>query len=233
MSEPYASVETFLKGWKPFAELDGTMLGAQILALLSEDEAEVRRRHLLSASDLYHLHERYRELELFREGKNERADQFARLLSYPTAAFAAAIAKGEQKEPLGLLQFCFEFGRHAAPPRSGLMREFILKLFDLEIGTPGVKYSLYPAGVLYTTAGKSHDEMAQDLARLGMGGAPQAGGTIARTGHAAFSFDMASTAFKATNDPNAVTEPLLRAIRNTGGREDKVALRFAAARPGQ
>ena len=232
MSEAYDTVERFLKGWKPFAELGESTLGAQILALLAEEDAEARRHHLLSASDLYRLHARYRELELFREGKNERAEQFERLLALPTAEFAQAIAKGQQKEPLALLQFCFEFGRNAGPPRNALMREFILKLFELEVGALGVKYSLYPNGVLYTTAGKTHDEMAQDLAKLGMGGAPVAGGTIQRTGHADFLYDMASTAYKATNDPNAVKEPLLKAIRNSGGREDKVTLRFAAARPG-
>lgn len=232
MSDAYDAVERFLKGWKPFAELAGTLLGAQILALLAEHDLEARRRHLLSASDLYRLQARYRELELFRAGRNERAEQFERLLALSAEDFAAAIAKGEQKEPLALLQFCFEFGRHAAVPRNTLLREFILKLFELEVGALGVKYSLYPAGVLYTTAGKSHDEMAQDLARLGMGGAPVAGGTIQRTGQTQFLYDMASTAFKATNDPNAVKEPLLRAIRNSGGREDRVQLTFAAARPG-
>jgi hypothetical protein len=233
MIDAYAAVERFLLGWKPFAELAGTMLAAQILALLGEPDAEARARHLASASDLYRLHARYRELGLYREGRNERAEQFERLLALRLEDFAAAIAAGEQKEQLALLQACFEFGRNAAPPRNGLMREFIYKLFELETGGLGVKYSLYPGGVLYTTAGKSHDEMAQDLARLGMGGAPVAGGTIGRTGEAAFAYDMASTAYKATNDPNAVKEPLLRWIRNTGGREDKVQLRFDARRPGQ
>jgi hypothetical protein len=233
MTDAYDAVERFLKGWKPFAELEGTILAAQILALLAEPDVEARRRHLSSASDLYRLHERYRELELFRDGKNEKAEQFQRLLELDVAAFAAAVARSDPKEHLGLLQFCFEFGRHAVPPKQNLMREFIHKLFDLGVDALGVKYSLYPGGVLYTTAGKSHDEMAEDMARLGMGGAPVAGGTIQRTGHAEFLYDMASTAYKATNDPNAVKEPLLRAIRNTGGQEDKVALRFAAARPGQ
>jgi hypothetical protein len=230
VSDAYATVEQFLQGWKPFAELSGTMLAAQILALLGERDQEARRRHLLSASDLYRLHRRYEELELLRPGKNERAEQFERLLHEPIEAFAAAIAKGQQKEHLGLLQFCFEFGRHAAPPRAALMCEFIHKLFDLEIGGLGVKYSLYPAGVLYTSTGKSHDEMAQDLAKLGMGGAPVAGGTIARTGQLDFLYDMASTAYKATSDPNAVKEPLQRAIRNTGGQAEKVRLRFDASR---
>ncbi len=230
MSDAYATVERFLRGWKPFAELGGTMLGAQILALLAERDPEARRRHLASASDLYRLHRRYEELGLLRPGKNERAEQFERLLAEPVEAFAAAIERGEQKEHLTRLQFCFDFGRHAAPPRAALMREFIHKLFDLETGGLGVKYSLYPAGVLYTSTGKSHDEMAQDLAKLGMGGAPVAGGTIARTAQLDFLYDMASTAYKATNDPDAVKEPLLRAIRNTGGQEERVRLRFDATR---
>ena len=230
MSDAYASVERFLKGWKPFAELSGTMLAAQILALLAEGDPEARRRHLASASDLYRLHRRYEELGLLRPGKNERAEQFERLLTEPIAVFAQAIGDGAQKEHLSRLQFCFEFGRHAAPPRVTLMREFIHKLFDLETGALGVKYSLYPGGVLYTSAGKSHDEMAQDLAKLGMGGAPVAGGAIARSAQLEFVYDMASTAYKATNDPAAVKEPLLRAIRNSGGEEQRVRLRFDTGR---
>jgi hypothetical protein len=232
VSDAYDTVERFLAGWKPFADMAGSMLAAQLLALLAERDPEARRRHLASASDLYRLHERYRELELFRAGKKERAGQFERLLALPSEELAAAIARGEQKELLGLLQFCFEFGRHEVQPRQTLMRQFIFSLFELEQGSLGFKYSLYPGGVLYTSAGKTHDEMARDMARLGMGGAPVAGGTIARTGHAAFVYDMASTAYKATNDPNAVKEPLLHAIRVSGGRDDAVTLNFAAARPG-
>lgn len=230
MSESVAAIERFLQGWKPFAELAGTTLPAQMLALLGEADPEARRRHLHAASDLFRLHERYRELELFREGKNEKAEQFQRLLALPAEEFAAALARGEQKDYLGLLQFCFEFGRHAVPPRHNLMREFIYKLLDMEVGALGIKYSLYPGGVLYSSAGKSHDEMAQDFARLGMGGAPIAGGTIARVGPAQFTYDMASTAYKQTSDPAAVSEPLRRWVRNTGGREDKVALRHDDAR---
>jgi hypothetical protein len=220
----FRTVERLLAGWKPFADLAGTMLAAQILALLRDGDPELRRAHLASASDLYRLHLRYAELGLLREGRNERAEQFARLLALSTDAFAAAIARGEQKEPLALLQACFEFGRHEAQARNVLMRQFILTLLELDVGALGVKYSLYPGGVLYTTAGKTHDEMAQDLAKLGMGGAPIAGGTIARTGQAEFHYDMASTAYKATNDPNAVKEPLLRAVRVSGGREDAFRL---------
>lgn len=224
-TDAMAIVERFLKNWKPFAELGGTALPGQVLALLEEPDPEARRRHLLAASDLYRLHERYRELELFREGRNEKAEQFERLLRVSAAEMAAAIERGAQKEHLALLQFCFEFGRHPQAPRHSLMRAFILRMLALPPGGLGFKYSLYPEGVLYTSAGKTHDEMAQDTVRLGMAGKPIAGGTFSRTGEREFVFDMASTAFKATNDPAAVSEPLLRWIRNTGGREDRITLR--------
>ena len=102
MSDAFSSVERFLNGWKPFAELSGTTLAAQILALLRDAEHEARRQHLLSASDLYRLHDRYQALDLFREGKNERAEQFERLLRISTAEFAAAIEKRFVQVPVPL-----------------------------------------------------------------------------------------------------------------------------------
>ncbi|HKI98760.1 MAG TPA: hypothetical protein VKB51_09830 [bacterium] len=232
MGKSYAEVERFLQGWKPFAELAGTAQARHILALLAADKPEVRQRRLLAACDLYRLLRCYEALGLLREGRNERAEQFERLLSLRTADLAASIARGEQKEPLGLLQYCLEFGRHALPPRHTLMRGFILALFELDAGGVGMKYSLYPGGVLFTAGGKTHEEMVRELARQGLGGTPLAGGTIARTGRTAFLYDMASTAFRATNDPEAVKAPLLRWIRNTGGQDDKVELYFEAKRTG-
>ncbi len=231
MNADFQVVEAFLSGWKPFADLPaGTALRDQILAFLGEVRPEERRRHFASASDLYRLHNRYRELELFREGKNEKAEQFERLFRLSIAEFATAIEENRQKEHLGLLQFSFEFGRHEVAPRHNLMREFIYKLFEMDIAAVGIKYSLFPGGVLYSSAGKSHDEMARDYTRLGMGGAPMAGGVIARAGMTEFLYDTNSTAYKSTGDPAVVKDSLSQWIRNTGGREHKVRIRLDTTR---
>ena len=234
MSTPAQVVESFLAGWKPFAELPrGLALPGQMLAFLNETRPEERRRHFAAASDLYRLHERFRTLGIFREEKNEKADGFETLFALSLADLAAAIEARKQKELLGLLQFCFEFGRHEAPPRQYVLREFISHLFDREIHAPGLKYSLYAGGLLYTGGGKTHDEMAADFARFGLGGGrPVAGGEFVRTDTLAFRYDLGSSAFRAAGDPLAVKEALLKGIRSNGGRDDLVTVELVGARPG-
>lgn len=224
MTHAYETVKEFLERWRPFADLAATPVAAQILALLGEPDAAARGQKLAGLSDLYRLHVLYRELNMLRNGRNEKAERFAELLSLPLDDFAAAVVDGEPQSYLDLLQFCLEFGRYRLDSRQALMRRFLLQVFSLQKLGLGMKFSLYPGEVLFSTAGKTHDELAQSLARLGMGGPPLAGGTITRKAALEFHFDLKSTAYKATDNPEAVRGPLLRGIRITGGREDLMNL---------
>lgn len=232
LSNPHLKIiQSFLEGWKPFAELPADLtLRGQILEFLGESDPMVRKRHFASANGLYRLHNRYRELEMSREDKSGRTEQFELLFTLDLAEFAAAIERKEQKNWLVLLQFCFEFGRYQVPPRHHLMREFIHHMLDQEINAAPIKYSVYGDGVLYSGGGKTHDEMAQDFIKLGMGGGrPVAGGLLSRTGTYEFLYDLSSTTFRG-GDPALVTEGLARWIRGTGGREDKIKIKLDTTR---
>lgn len=231
VAEALKEIEGFLMGWKPYAELPGDiMLQAQILAFLAAPEREERRRHLSAASSLFTLHERYRELEIFRSGRNERAERFEELLALDASQLAAAIREKRQKDLLGLIQFCFEFGRHPAQPKQLLMRDFLLTVFAMEVGAVPIKYSAYGGGVLYSGGGKTHDEMARDFVRYGLGGGvPQAGGLFYRPEPLRFVYDVSSTAFR-SGDPGQVREGFLQGLRNTGGDLDKVSISLDTTR---
>lgn len=224
-------VETFLKGWKPFTDIPAdTLLPAQILAFLAAQDTEERRTHFTAASTLYRLHQCYRDLEIFREGHNEKAERFGDILKLNVAEFAAAIAEQRQKGHLGLLQFCFEFGRHPVQPKHLLMREFLLMAFGLELGVTPVKYSAYGGGVLYSAGGKSHDEMARDFIAYGLGGSPpQAGGLLSRLAPLTFVYDVSSTAYQSGN-PDQVRQGFLQWVRNTGGDAEKITMTLDTTR---
>lgn len=225
MSDAFEEVKAFLAGWKPFAGLESQLLAGQVLAFLEAASPERRRNVLARANGLFRLHEIYRELGIFRKGRNERAEQFNRLLEEPTEEIAAAIREGRQKEPLGMLQYCFEFGRHEAPPRHEVMRQFLLTVLGLEVGSVPIKYSLFSGGVLYSGGGKTHDEMARDFARYGLGGAPMAGGQLTRVQPLQFHYDVSSTAYR-SGEPGQVREALLRAVRATGGDEGRITVKL-------
>jgi len=102
--------------------------------------------------------------------------------------------------------------------------------FTLEVGAAPIKYSAYGGGVLYSGGGKSHDEMARDFVRYGLGGGqPQAGGLLSRTAPLTFVYDVSSTAFR-SGDPNQVREGFLQWLRNTGGDTDKVTITLDSTR---
>ena len=232
MSNPHLKIiQPFLEGWKPFAELpENLALRGQILEFLEEADLEVRKRHFAAANGLYRLQNRYRELNMFREEKKGRTEQFEILFELVLADFAAAIERKEQKNWLVLLQFCFEFGRYKIPPRHHLMREFIHHMLDMEINAAPIKYSVYGDGVLYSGGGKTHDEMAQDFVKLGMGGGrPVAGGLLSRMGTYDYLYDVSSSAFRG-GDPALIPEGVARWIRSTGGREDKIRIKLDTTR---
>lgn len=205
--------------------MESVVLQGEILSFLETDDPEARQGRLIQASGRYRLHERYRELGIFREDRNEWTERFGRLLAISTGEFAGAIGLGNQKGQLGLLQYGFEIGRHAVDPRHEVVRRFIHTLFELPIGGLPIKYSLFAGGVLYSGSGRTHDEMAQDFVRLGLGAVPVTGGVFGRTETLAFRYDTSSTAYR-TGDPNLVRESLLKGIRTTGGREDLVIVKL-------
>lgn len=225
MTHALEAVKQFLED-RPFVELAGAPLAAQTLALLGERSPARRSKRLVAISDLYRLHVVYGELGILREGGSEKVDRFAQLLALPLEDVAAAVETGDTQSLLDLLLFCLELGPHRLEPRHTLMRRFLLQVFSLKKHGVAMKYSLYTGDVLYSASGKTHDELARDLARLGMTGPPLAGGSIVRSEPLTFVFDLGSTAYKATNNPEAVRGPLLHWIRNTGGREEQVRLQY-------
>jgi len=227
MAAPMDTIKGFLQGWRPFAELEGHPVGKQgVLAVLGANGVENRREQLTKYCDLYRLHGVYRELKMLRDGRNEKAERFEALATLSAAELAEAIGAGTQKDLMGLIQFCFEFGRHEVPSKHHIMREFLLTLFRLKVGDPDMKYTFFGGGVLYTDGGKTHDEMVRDFARLGLGGGqPLAGGVISRKDTLSYTLDISSTAYRGTNDPKLVREALLRWVRTTGGDPDKLIVK--------
>ena len=228
MSDPTQSIRAFLEGWKPFAELPpGNPARRGLSRLFESDDPSERAEVLERVSPLFRLHGKYRELEIHREEKNERAAQFQRMLRLTREEAAQALQSGNTREVLGLLQACFEFGRYPAIPRDQAVRTFLLELWELETGALGTKYSVYPNGVLFSAGPLTHDEMARRFTELGYGaGTPQGGGEILRKGRLQFEFDTASTAFGAGARPNFVVQSVKRWIHATGGQDDNVTFAY-------
>lgn len=225
-------IHRFFSNWRPLKEAANPGLTRQILEVLAPVKIAVRQTRFAEANHLYKVHRLYREKGIFREGKNERAEQFGRLFHLPMPKLAKALEQGEAAEYLTLIQFCFEFGRHTLPPKHGVARELVLELFRLTIKGPSMKYSLYPNHVVYTAGGRSHDELARLFVELGLGGGlPRAGGLIVRMADMDFEYDLSSTAFGRI-DPALVRQTLARNIRMTGGDEEKTRFRLATDKLG-
>ena len=228
MSDPTESIRAFLEGWKPFAALPpGNPARRGLSRLFESDDPAQRAAVLERVSLLFRLHGKYRQLEIHREEKNERGAQFQRMLRLTREEAAQALQSGNTREVLDLLQTCFEFGRHPAVPRDQAVRTFLLELWEMETGAPGMKFSIYPNGVLFPGKGLTHDEMARRFTELGYGpGTPQGGGEMLRKGQLEFEFDTASTAFGAGTRPEFVVQSVKRWIHATGGQEDKVTFAY-------
>ena len=225
MKAQLQEVRTFFSNWSPFAEMDSQVLPGQILSFLEAETPADSRRALSNASSLFRLHECYRELGIFRGGQNERAGKFDELLALSLEDLAASIREGRQRDHLGLIQYCFEFGRHQATPRNDVVRQFIHTVLNLPIGGKTMKYSLFIGNVLYASEGKTHDEMAEDFKSLGLAGQPVCGGMLKRSGQLEIHYDVSSTAYR-TGDPGQVRDALLRAIRASGGAENDVTIKL-------
>lgn len=232
MTHPADRVQRFLESWRPLAELPpGNPVRRTVLRFVATEEPAERRRLLERVSPLYRLHGIYESLGILREQGHARREVFRRLLALSIEDFARALEEGRQKDYLALLMEGFEFGRQAPPGAHAAAREFLLHLWSLEVGgQAGLKYSVYPNGVLFTTGGQTHDEMAREFNRRGFGsGNPVAGGTLLRQGPLAFCYDTHSTFVRAGGSPQKlVAESLQRWIRATGGDAGQVGLTYLA-----
>lgn len=225
MKAQLQEVRAFFSNWSPFSEMDSQVLPGQILSFFEAGTPADSRRALSNASSLFRLHECYRELGIFREGQNERAERFDELLALSVEDLAASIREGRQRDHLGLIQFCFEFGRHQATPRNDVVRQFIHRALNLPVGGKTMKYSLFIGNVLYASEGKTHDEMAEDFKNLGLAGQPVCGGRLKRPAQLEIQYDVNSSAYR-TGDPGQVRDALLRAIRASGGAENDVTIKL-------
>ncbi len=228
MNQDFETIKGFLESWKPFSQMaPGNPARRGLTRIFESDDLAKRQGVLERVSPLYRLHKIYERLGIHREEKNEKAAQFAKLLQISQEDMARSIRNGNMKESLGLLQNCFEFGRSPLTPRFQAARTFLLEMWALNVGAPGMKFSIYASGVMYSGGGLTHDEMAKKFNNLGYGGGnPQGGGEFVRTGELAFDFDTASTAFGGGVRPEFVTQSAKRWIHVTGGQEDQVAFNY-------
>lgn len=223
-THPEQVVQEFLQRWRPFTELPkhGRLRHA-VWAFLQTEDTEERRRIVAQHSELAKLHALYAEAGVLREERTERDAVQERLLALSVPDFARAIAAGDAGEYTTLLQEGFEFGRKETPMRQQLLRGFLTELFSQPLRGAPMKYSMYPNGVFYSGGGKTHEEMVREFSAQGYGGGlPAAGGQITRTEPLVFVYDLSSTAYRRTGHPKDVADNLKRAVRQTGGREDKV-----------
>ena len=225
ISDARQTVQAFLEGWKPFAQLPpGNPARRHITRFIETDDAEARGKILARQSLLYRLQQLYGRLGMKREDGAGTRGQFRELINMPLAEMARAVAANRRKEFAELLQGGFEFGRGTPKPRIVAVRRFLLELLTLPVLGGGMKYSIYPNGVLYSGGGLTHEEMAKKFNDLGLGqGNPLGGGEIQRPAKLAFIYDVASTAFVTVMKPEFVKESLLRWVYLTGGMEERVA----------
>jgi len=205
--------------------MDSKVLPEQIISFFKANSKAGRLQALSNASSLFRLHEFFRDLGIFRKSKNERGDRFSELLALSLEILAVSIYEDRQRDHLGLIQYCFEFGRHGGTPSKDVVRQFILTVLTLPIGGLPMKYSLFNGNVLYASEGKTHDEMAEDFKTLGLAGKPLCGGKLKRTGQLEVHYDVSSTAYT-TGQPGQVGDALRRVIRASGGDEEQVVIKL-------
>lgn len=217
-------IERFMLSWAPFATLPlGSRARTSIVRFLAANDAEARARALEYANALFRLRRIYAALGALRT--DLAFDPYSAALELTPQAVATAVRQGGAQEILALLQQAFEFGRHPAPPQQQAARTFLLEFWALHVGGTGMKYCIFPNGIPYSGAGKTHEETARQFVALGFGnGLPQCGGSIERTGDLAFQFDIASTAFRSSAKPDGVRQAILRWVRATGADETKVTI---------
>ncbi|MBI3992786.1 MAG: hypothetical protein HY342_05905 [Candidatus Lambdaproteobacteria bacterium] len=232
MSSAQETVGEFLKQWKPIAAMPpGNPVRRGVLRCMTTDDVAQRASVLAKTNALFALHERYREIGIFREDAPPHAADMAALLAVKLDEFAQAIADGKAQNFLELIQKGFQFGRFEPEAKHVALRKFLLHLWHMRIGGPGLKYSMYGNGVLYTAGGLSHEEMAREYNQLGFGGdKPLFGGQFYRIEQLEFHFDTGSTTFARHVDPGKVEEAVRRWVRLTGGDATRLALAYLPGR---
>jgi hypothetical protein len=229
MSDPIDEVRAFLEKWKPFAALPpNNAVRESILRLLGTEDAAERAKILAKVNDLYCLHRIYKGLGILRDDAGAKGEAFAQLLGISVPEFAAAIRNKEQRAFLTLLLEGFEFDRAVPAPNQLAARRFLGYLWQMRVGDPAIKYSIYPNGVLFSAGGKTHDEMAKEFTERGFGsGLPTGGGFIRRDGDLAFQYDTHSTFAQTGGAETLVADSLQRWIRTTGADPDKVTIDYS------
>lgn len=215
--------------WAPLSALpQGSRLRNGVLRFVAAASQDERTKALEGASALFKLKRIYETLGIQRADR--ASDPFAELLAWSREQIAASIRTGNPQDVLALLQRAFEFGRLQVPPQSEAARTFLLEFWALPARGPNMKYCIYPNGIPYSGGGKTHEEMARKYVADGLGsGQPVCGGVIYRSEPLAFTFDISSTAFRNSLQPDGVRQAIGRWIRTTGGDEQKVALKPQAA----
>ncbi len=219
-----APLSHVLAAWKPLAQQPpGRDVRQAIEDFLSAISADTRRAALERGNPLFRLQNIYRELGILRAEPGEKAREFATLLATSNADLHAALRDAGQPNLLNLLQSCFEFGKGAIHPKYEAMRLCLLEMWLMQPGGPSMKFAIYPNGIIFSGAGKTHEEMAREFVAEGYGaGVPAAGGQIFRTGPLAFDFDISSTAFRSNGmQPANIASALQRWLRVTGADETK------------
>jgi len=220
------AVRTFLLAWRPLADLPpGNVARRSVLRFFETDDAAERREILERANPAARLYRIYGELGIRRPTR--WGEDFERVLGLTADGLAAEIAAGTQRGALELLRACFEVGSAAAEARQQALRLFLLEVWGLKVGGPSMKYSYYANGVMFAGGGKTHEEMARDFVRLGLGsGHPVAGGQIIRRDELAFAYDLHSSAYASGDQRGNVADAFRRAIRASGAEEGRVRLEY-------
>ncbi|MBI4083595.1 MAG: hypothetical protein HY423_13400 [Candidatus Lambdaproteobacteria bacterium] len=220
------AVQDFLATWPPFAELPpGNPSRRGLLRFLAEEDRREREAILVKVNPAYRLAGVYRALGILRNPR--RAEELAEVLQLTATDLAAAIAQGNHVARLRLLMRGFEFGPGAASPRVRAQQTFLVEFWGLPIKGHGMKYSIYPNGVLYAGGGKTHEEMAREFVKAGLGsGTPESGGQIFRAGELVFLYDTRTQSFKGSVRPAAVGEAIRRAIHASGADDQRVTLTY-------
>ena len=228
MSNAQETVAEFLKQWKPIAAMPpGNPVRRGVLRFMATDDIAQRTSILAKTNALFALHEQYREFEIFREDHPPHAADMTALLGLTLGEFAQAISDGKAQHVVALIQKGFQFGRFEPNAKHVALHKFLLHLWHMRIGGPGLKYSMYGNGVLYTAGGLSHEEMAREYNQLGFGGdKPLFGGQLYRRAQLEFHFDPSSTTFARHVQPGKVEESLRRWVRLTGGDAARLALTY-------
>lgn len=233
MSNPKDVVSEFLKQWKPIAVMaPGNPVRRGVLRFMATDDVSQRETIVAKTNMLYALHRQYRELAIFREDNPPFAEDIAEVFKFSVADFATAIEDNSFKNITAAIQKAFQFGRYEADPKHVAFRKFLTYLWAMPVGGPGLKYSMYSNGVIYSAGGLTHEEMAREYNQMGFGGdKPDFGGQFYRADALSFEFDAGSTTFVKTANPSKVDESVRRWVRVTGGDAGKLQIKYLP-RPG-